>query len=197
MRFLADGQIWLSVRRWDQSFESAGEDSLSPELLSSLAIFSALFSALAASLPALTLTRLYRTICQSLSDLLLSRSLLPKVWSEAGGQQFLRDVQQGWVAASRDACRQRIRKPENAWRKLLDAGVLVSLPASSASASAGHGLEGNEAGQKVLISKVVQVAWDEGHEQAYQDTLHEIGVRELTSRKDVKAILRKRPECWR
>lgn len=163
---------------------------VSPELISPVTVLSALLSSLAASLPPLPLSKLYRQFTGQMQDTLLARSVFPKVWSERGGRQFRFDVEQGWLAAARDASKGKIRKPENGMRKLLDAALLVSLPASTSVQNA------NKA-EIVTIAKVVQVAWDDTNDAAFNEILMKLGVRELIGRKDVKNILKKRPECWR
>lgn len=177
---------------------------ISPELASPVTVFSALLSTLSASLPALPLNRLYRQVAQQLQETLLARSVYPKIWSERGGAQFRVDVEQGWLAAAANATRGKIRAPENGLRSLLDAALLVSLPSSTNSSSSGTisnyggGKSFAGAGTEIVpIAKVVQVAWDDTNDAALNEVLMKIGVRELVSRKDVKAILKKRPECWR
>lgn len=183
------------ARRWDASFESSGEDEISPDLISPITIFSALLSALAAALPPITINRLYRQICGQLQDSIITRVVLPKVWSEKGGKQFMFDVQYGWVAAAKEATAAKVRRPENGLRRLLDAARLVSLPAST---SQGTGVSLNPPENEVTpISKVVQATWDDTNDSAFLECMEKIGVKELLGRKEVKAILRKRPECWR
>lgn len=191
-------------KRWDEpSFPkppSAEEEStssassswpseISPELISPVTVFSALVTSLASALPALPLNKLYRQITSQIQEILLARSVFPKVWSERGGLQFRYDVEQGWLAAAREAGKGKIRKPENGLRKLIDAGLLVSLPASTS-------VRATRA-EVVTITKVVQVAWDDTNDAAFNEILMKLGVRELIGRKDVKNILKRRPECWR
>lgn len=168
------------------------EAEVSPDLVSALTVFSALLSALSSSFPLLPLNKIYRSITSPLQELLLARSVLPKIWSESGGQQFLIDVEKGWIKAVEQAAKGKLRRPENGFRKILDAAKLVSLPAST-SISGGNAL----AGQTIPISRVVQVTWDDANDSAFLETLDKLGVREIVGRKEVKAILRKRPECWR
>ena len=110
--------------------------------------------------------------------------MLPKVWSEKGGKQFLLDVEYGWITAVREATFVKIKRPENGLRRLLDAAKLVSLPTASG-------------GENIAISKVVQAVWDDKDNVTLEETLSKIGVKEITGRQELKAILRKRPECWR
>ena len=169
---------------------STWPSEISTELISPVTVFSALLSALANSLPPLPLNKLYRQSTSQIQDTLLARSVFPKIWSERGGCQFRYDVEQGWLAAARDASKGKIKKPENGLRKLLDAGLLVSLPASTSVRT----MDNREI---VTITKVVQVAWDDTNDAAFNEILMKLGVRELNGRKDVKNILKKRPECWR
>lgn len=172
------------------SGESTWPSEISSELISPVTVFSALLSSLATSLPPLPLNKLYRQFTGQLQDTLLARSVYPKVWSERGGQQFRYDVEQGWLAAAKDAGKGKIRKPENGMRKLLDAALLVSLPSSNF-------VQSTDKAEVVTIAKVVQVAWDDTNDAAFNEILMKLGVRELIGRKDVKNILKKRPECWR
>lgn len=203
-------QLLLLLSRWDQSFQADGSDEITPDLVPAIAVFSALLSTLSAALPTLALSRIYRHVTAPIQELILTRGVLPKIWSEAGGRQFLLDVEKGWVAAAREATRNKIKRPENGLRRLLDAARLVSLPSStttttsetSASNSNSHGAstssDRTDAGQATVpIARLVQVTWDDTNDSAFLETLEKIGVRELNARKDVKAILRKRPECWR
>ena len=171
-------------RRWDNSFEASGSDGISSDLLSAITVFSALMSALSASLPAIMVNRLYRAVTVPLQEVLLTRGVLPKVWSEKGGKQFLLDVEYGWITAVREATFVKIKRPENGLRRLLDAAKLVSLPTASG-------------GENIAISKVVQAVWDDKDNVTLEETLSKIGVKEITGRQELKAILRKRPECWR
>lgn len=192
-------------KRWDEpSFPSSLEEDsastwpseISPELISPVTVFSALLSSLASALPPLPLNKLYRQITAQIQDTLVAKSVYPKIWSERGGRQFRYDAEQGWLAAARDASKGKIRKAENGLRKLLDAGLIVSLPASTSvrSTSTPAGSNGTEI---ITITKVVQVAWDDTNDAAFNEILMKLGVRELLGRKDVKNILKKRPECWR
>lgn len=191
------------TKRWDEaSFPASLEEEdktsswpseISPELISPVTVFSALLSSLASSLPPLPLNRLYRQITAQIQDTLLARSVFPKIWSERGGRQFRYDAEQGWLAAAREASKGKIKKPENGLRKLLDAGLIVSLPASTSVRTSSS----NSGSEVVTIAKVVQVAWDDTNDAAFNEMLMKLGVRELIGRKDVKNILKKRPECWR
>lgn len=191
------------AKRWDEaSFPVSLEEEdttsswpseISPELISPVTVFSALLSSLASALPPLPLNRLYRQITAQIQDTLLARSVFPKIWSERGGRQFRYDAEQGWLAAAREASKGKIKKPENGLRKLLDAGLIVSLPASTSVRATTN----NTSGEIVTITKVVQVAWDDTNDAAFNEILMKLGVKELIGRKDVKNILKKRPECWR
>lgn len=190
-------------KRWDEttfpappitddeaSATSTWPSEISTELVSPVTVFSALLSSLALSLPPLPLNKLYRQFTSQLQGALLARSVFPKIWSERGGLQFRYDVEHGWLAAARDASKGKIRKPENGLRRLLDAGLIVSLPASTSIRTASNG-------EIITIAKVVQLAWDDTNDAAFNEILMKLGVRELIGRKDVKNILKKRPECWR
>lgn len=182
------------ARRWDASFDGPlVPEEVSPDLVSALTVFSALLGVLAANLPALTLARVYRNVASQIQELLIARSVLPKIWSERGGRQFAFDAELGWLRAAREAAGPRLRRPENGLRKLLDAARLVSLPASTSEGNA----SATTAAASTTIAKVVQVTWDDTNDAAFNEMLMRLGIKELISRKDVKAILRKRPECWR
>lgn len=192
-------------KRWDEtSFPavpleddtSSWPSEISSDLISAVTVFSALLTSLASALPPLPLNKLYRQIASQIQDTLLARSVYPKVWSERGGLQFRYDAEQGWLAAAKEASKGNIKKAENGLRKLLDAGLLVSLPAST-SANSVRSSSAAPNGEVVTIAKVVQVAWDDTNDAAFNEILMKLGVRELIGRKDVKNILKKRPECWR
>ena len=118
--------------------------------------------------------------------MLITRSVLPKIWSENGGQQFLLDVQSGWLTAAKGSLSGKVRRPENGLSRLLAAARLVSLPANASSPF----------GDRLTIWKVVQVTWDDTNDAAYFETLDKIGIKDELKRDEVKAIIRKRPECW-
>lgn len=186
-------------RRWDTGSFDGGIDSeadaagsVSPDLGGALTVFSALLGLVARSLPAMAVNKLYRAIAGQVQDLLVTRSVLPKIWSDRGGRQFLLDAESGWLSAARKALGSKVRRPENGLRRLLDAAKLVSLPAST-----GPGASAAVRKDEIPISKVVQVTWDDTNDAAFNEILMKLDIRELISRKDVKAILRKRPECWR
>ncbi|CAD6569915.1 MAG: hypothetical protein CYPHOPRED_003651 [Cyphobasidiales sp. Tagirdzhanova-0007] len=173
-------------KRWDDSFESSASDEISPDLVSALTVFSTLLSQLSTALTPLGLNGLYRSITAPIQEMLITRSVLPKIWSENGGQQFLLDVQSGWLTAAKGSLSGKVRRPENGLSRLLAAARLVSLPANASSPF----------GDRLTIWKVVQVTWDDTNDAAYFETLDKIGIKDELKRDEVKAIIRKRPECW-
>ena len=172
-------------KRWDG--EAVAEDEtgtgLSSELLSALALYSALLGSLVMSLPPSLLAPLQRRIGQALAAYIEPRIATSRVFSQAGGQQILRDVEQGWIAAARDAG--VTRAPEVAWAHLHDAALLLALPAGTTSG--------------ISISKAMQAAWDTdlGSDIRLAKVLEQMGVTAMTERKEVQAVLRKRPEVWK
>ena len=126
---------------------------------------------------------LQRRIGTTLATYLLPRIATARVFSAGGGAQFLRDVETGWIAAARDAG--VTRAPEAAWAQLHDAALLLALPAGTP--TDGHG---------VGIARATQVVWDTD-DAKLAALLQDIGVRAMTDRKEVQAVLRRRPEVWR
>ena len=126
---------------------------------------------------------LQRRIGTTLATYLLPRIATARVFSAGGGAQFLRDVEMGWIAAARDAG--VTRAPEAAWAQLHDAALLLALPAGTPSD-----------GQGVGIARATQVVWDTD-DAKLAALLQDIGVRAMTDRKEVQAVLRRRPEVWR
>lgn len=162
---------------------------LTPDLLSPLSLFTTLLSALVTSLPASLATALYRRIASALSTALYDRLITNRTWSEAAGQQFLYDFQQGFLAVGRTARIQR--GVERGWELLSGAAVVISLPAST-----------SEKKGEISFSKVMQLAFDDsvpvGEGTAWNGMLEGLGIdEEKLGKKEVMAILRRRPECWR
>ena len=152
--------------------------ALSAELLPPLTIYAAMLSTLASSLPATVLQTLFRKIATAIQDYLYARVATSKVFSAAGGAQFLDDVQYGWEQASRD---NKIRRPEAGMGKIKDAAVLLSLPSGEVSSG-------------FSLAKLVAAAWESDSKFAEVGQL--LGLQAIT-RKEAQAVLKKRPECWR
>lgn len=169
--------------KWDSHPTTEDGLALSSELLSSLATFQALVTSLASSLPLAPLQSLYRNTAMHITnEYLIPRLVLAHVFSAAGGLQLHFDLAQGWEAAGRQA---GVRAPAAGWAKLKEAATLLSLPASA---------EGKEG--ELVIGKVSQVAWDTDEKRYKEVVGGSLGVKAM-GRKEVQAVLKKRPEVWR
>lgn len=51
------------------------------------------------------------------------------------------------------------------------------------------------------FAKVMQMAWDDavvdGEGSRFREAMEELGVGEVVGKKEVQAVMRRRPECWR
>lgn len=162
---------------------------MSSDLAASLNAFAALLSVMAQSLAPVMLSDLYRQIVGQLGDHLVNRAILSKVWSERSSLQFAYDVEYGWLPAASRGLSGRIRRPDIPFRRLVDASRLLSVPSGVR--------QGSDNSQTVTMSHMVRVTWDDNAQDAYADALQRLNVKSVTDRQEVKAILRKRPECWR
>lgn len=136
---------------------------------------------------------LYRRISSSLSAALYDRLLVNRIWSEQGARQLKYDFQHGFLLVGRQAgIKRRLTK---AW-ELLSGGIEIMALPGTATASNGHG-----AIDAVTFSKVMQLAFDdsepEGEGSPFRKILDQLGVGERLGRREVQAVLKRRPECWR
>ena len=177
--------------RWEFAAPPPDEELvLTPDLLSPLSLFTTLLTALVTSLPPSLATALYRRIASALSVALYDRLITNRTWSEAAGQQFAYDFDQGFLAVGRTARIQR--GVERGWELLKGAAVVISLPASTS--------EGNKG--EISFSKVMQLAFDDsvdvGEGSVWSEMLEGLQIdEERMGKKEVQSVLRRRPECWR
>ncbi|GAA5871149.1 hypothetical protein JCM16303_001706 [Sporobolomyces ruberrimus] len=175
------------------SNELPQDPSLSPELVSPLSLLSSLLKTLVDSYPSTTLTSLYRRISQSISRVLFDRLYVSHNWTEEGARQILHDVEHGFLAAGREAGIPQ-RGLRRGWEVALGGAKVLGLPAIQRQQS------NYEPGGDWTFAKVMKVVWDGGddeREEEYSRMMEDIGVGEVLERTEVKALLRKRPECWR
>lgn len=119
--------------RVQQRQDSVGPPPLSPELTGPLSLFTSLLTTLVASYPAAVATTLYRRIAVQLSTSLYDRLLVNRTWSEAGAHQLNADLEQGFLAAGRQA---GIRRGvARGWDKLIGGAIIMALPATATSPS--------------------------------------------------------------
>lgn len=188
-------------KRWDYAPPMGDEDlQLSPELLSSLTLYSAFLSTISTTLPAIQILKLHRSLSSSLTEYLINRVCTNRIFSESGGKQFLFDVEYGWSEAVKESI--RVGQPVRNLTKLRDTASILALPAA-ASGSGGLGAEGMAGGSGggSKFSKVMRVVWSDSDDEGerggeFRKVMEEVGV-ETLGRKEVMALLRKRPECWR
>lgn len=130
----------------------------------------------------------------SLSSALFDRLLVNRIWSEQGGKQVKHDFEEGFI---RVATTSGIRRGGAGigW-ETYKAGVLVMALGAQAEGESG-----------VTFSKVMQVAFDdhdhasaangEDEGQAFRTVMESLGISERVGKKEIQAVLRRRPECWR
>jgi hypothetical protein len=177
--------------RWDftRSDEEKEEDTtLTPDLIAPLSLLAALLKSLTSSLPIALSTTLYRRIATGLSVGLYDRLLVNRAWSEDAARQLIFDLEHGFLQAGREAGVQR--GVGRGWEIMVEGAKVMAIPSSSTTSSGG-----------VSFSKVMQSAWDdstgEGEGSKFADLMTEVGVGETLSKREVQAIMRRRPECWR
>jgi hypothetical protein len=167
--------------------------TLSQSLNAPLSLFNSLLKTLSISLPPTTVSSLYRRIAMSLSSALFDRLLVNRIWSEQGGKQVKHDFEEGFM---RVATTSGIRRGGAGigW-EIYKAGVLVM--------ALGAQVEGERG---VTFSKVMQVAFDDhdhgaadGEDEgaAFRTVMESLGISERVGKKEIQAVLRRRPECWR
>lgn len=177
--------------RWDFSRsdeEKEEEMALTPDLIAPLSLLANLLKSLTSSLPIPLSTNLYRRITAGLSMGLYDRLLVNRAWSEDAARQLIFDLEHGFLQAGREAGIQRgVRR---GWEVMLDGAQVMAIPSSSTTSTGG-----------VSFSKVMQSAWDdstgEGEGSNFAHLMTDVGVGETLSKREVQAIMRRRPECWR
>lgn len=177
--------------RWDftRSDEEKEEDTtLTPDLIAPLSLLAALLKSLTSSLPIALSTTLYRRIATGISVGLYDRLLVNRAWSEDAARQLIFDLEHGFLQAGREAGVQR--GVGRGWEIMVEGAKVMAIPSSSTTSSGG-----------VSFSKVMQSAWDdstgEGEGSKFADLMTDVGVGETLSKREVQAIMRRRPECWR
>ncbi|GAA6009959.1 hypothetical protein JCM11491_000881 [Sporobolomyces phaffii] len=191
------------AKRFDLEDQEEEEDdaelSLSPELVPALALLSSLLAALVAAYPATTLASLYRRIAASVSRVLVDRVVVAHAWTERSARTRLRyDFEHGFVAAGKDAG-VPLRGIERGWELAKASIKVVALPAAAAAAAADDEGSRYDPGRQWTFSKVMQVVWDDDDATgAYERMMEDLGVGDdVLTRREVKTLLRQRPECWR
>lgn len=187
------------LRRWDQKPGDAPAADTS--LVTSIAAYTGLVKCLAAYLPPLLVTRLYRRIVAHISNHIQQRAVFSG-WSRftpTGGQSFAAEIED-WVQASQEAMRGlatseaaavaalSVMAVEVPWTHLRDAGKILSLP---------NGDEARDAADSpsATFAQAMAAAWSDGTE-SLQLFLERVAIEEM-SREGLQSILKRRTECWR
>lgn len=174
---------------------------LSIELNRPLALLSSLLSAIVATLPVALATTLYRRIASSLSTALYDRLLVSRTWSLDGARQFAHDLEHGFLHAMREAGIRR--NVHRGWDLAVGGARILSLPTSlsSSSSSSSSATTVPQSTVTVTFAQVMQLAFDEaepeGEGSKFREAMDALGVPESVGKAQVKALLRRRPECWR
>jgi hypothetical protein len=138
-------------------------------------------SHLARTLPHNDLNRLYRLIIAHLSNHVLQRAVYSgwSKYTEIGGRELAAEVE-AWIEACLIGLDGKLRKPEAPWRELRDAATILSLPKEPP----GDG--------RPSFSQAMALAFGDDVERL-KDRL---GLTALDDQK-VRAVMRRRIECWR
>jgi hypothetical protein len=182
--------------RWDFDASEEDEQSLTPDLIAPLSLFSALLSNLVAAYPPAVATTLYRRISVNLSTSLYDRLLINRTWSESGAHQLNYDLEHGFLQAGREAgIRRGVAK---GWELLVGGAKIMALPGSNSSGTSAYGVD---AKAQMTFSRVMQLAFDdavpEGEGTKFNVAMEELGVGEVLGKVEVQQVMRRRPECWR
>ncbi|CAG8771704.1 7532_t:CDS:2, partial [Ambispora leptoticha] len=100
---------------------------ISPELYTPLSQLTHVLNFLSNSLPSRIFNHVYKEISKEIEDFLWERILMKSQFSEMGGWQFEVDMEKGLFMIGK----RWIKKPENYFRKIRDACILLTLPSSS------------------------------------------------------------------
>lgn len=202
-----------TLRRWDQEslpssstllaeekeeMEGVEETEPSPtrSLIPSLSVFNTHLSHLLLILDRSTILPLYRRVSSNISSALVERVVIAggsKRFNYAGGMRFKKDLEEGWLGVINELksrTGERLgRKPESAWRVVVDVARLLTLPSSTS--------VGNEEGErgKVTLVKVVEIVFDEQKGEEYYELMEKLGIDDV--KVNVREVLRRRIEVWK
>ncbi|CAG8435099.1 3053_t:CDS:10 [Scutellospora calospora] len=166
------------------------EIELSPELYTPLSDLAHSLTFLSNHLPARVFKYLYKEISKEIEDYLWNRILMGNQFSEMGGRQFEVDMEKGLFTIGK----RWVQKPENYFRRLKDACILLTIPSSYQITSVVK--QNNSIHQKTL-SQIMRILFDNELESTeIRKMLESLCVYHL-SPKEAKDVIRRRVECWK
>jgi hypothetical protein len=182
------------LRRWDNTPENDEPDA---SLLNALATFTTLLKSLAADIPPLVLSRLYRRIVNHLSNHIQQRAVYAG-WSKftaAGGQAFYTEITD-WIHAAIGVL-ETTATPANTgieapWAALLDIAKVLRLSTEDHEQRKRQS-EKQEAAP--TFAQAMAAGWSDG-EESLRMFMQRAGVQGMR-RQELQGVLRRRVECWR
>ncbi|CAG8509707.1 10931_t:CDS:10, partial [Dentiscutata heterogama] len=166
------------------------EIELSPELYTPLSDLAHSLTFLSNHLPSRVFKSIYKEISKEIEDYLWNRILMRNQFSEMGGRQFEVDMIKGLFTVGK----RWVQKPENYFRRLKDACVLLTIPSSHQTTSV---VKQNNSIQQKTLSQVMRVLFDDDLEIAeIHKMLENLCVYHLPP-KEARDVVRRRVECWK
>ncbi|KAG9295333.1 hypothetical protein G9A89_013362 [Geosiphon pyriformis] len=176
---------------------------ISSELYTPLSQLTHILTFLANSLPSRIFIHIYKELSKELEEYLWERVLMKIQFSEMGGKQFEVDMVKGLFMIGR----RWIKKPENYFRRLRDACILLTLPSSVQlpnESEIGNRIPSNvkkfptsKTSQQKTISQVLSVLSDQESEPTtIPRLLEELNIFHLTP-KEAHEIVTLRIDCWK
>ncbi|CAG8770430.1 3508_t:CDS:10 [Cetraspora pellucida] len=166
------------------------EIELSPELYTPLSDLAHSLTFLSNHLPTRVFKSIYKEISKETEDYLWNRVLMRNQFSEMGGRQFEVDMIKGLFTVGK----RWVKKPENYFRRLKDACVLLTIPSSHQTTSSA---KQNDFAQQKTLSQIMRVLFDNDLEiTEIHRTLENLSVYHL-SPEEARNVVRRRVECWR
>ncbi|CAB4486921.1 hypothetical protein RhiirA1_357138 [Rhizophagus irregularis] len=157
---------------------------LSPELYTPLSDLAHSLTFLSNNLPDRIFKHIYKDVSKELEDYLWDRILMKKHFSEMGGCQFEVDMEKGLFTIGK----RWIRKPENYFRRLKDACILLTLPANHSKIES----KSDDKSQQRTLSQVISMLSDDELEPiAIPKMLENFGVYHLTPKEAIDVIERR------
>ncbi|CAG8765469.1 8807_t:CDS:10, partial [Dentiscutata erythropus] len=166
------------------------EIELSPELYTPLSDLAHSLTFLSNHLPSRVFKSIYKEISKEIEDYLWNRILMRNQFSEMGGRQFEVDMIKGLFTVGK----RWVQKPENYFRRLKDACVLLTIPSSHQTTSV---VKQNNSVQQKTLSQVMRVLFDDDLEiSEIHKMLENLCVYHLPP-KEARDVVRRRVECWK
>jgi len=168
----------LTLRRWDRT---EGDQAPDTSFLHALTTLSSHLSTLSL-MPPIAKSRVYRRIVSHLTNHISQRAVYAgwSRFSQVGGQDFASEVKD-WINTSKELDLPGTAGAEAPWRTLREAGTILSLP--------------NDAEEdEPTFGQAMAVAWSDS-EESLKRWRERTGM--SMGREEMKALLRRRAECWR